>query len=286
MAPFPKVVVLGRGRLGGALTRALRRAGPVRSFDRPGSERLEARRRRALADAEVVLLCVPDGLVAEVAAAHAGHFCTGQVVAHCAGALDLGPLAPAAARGAHLGSLHPLCAVPSPRTSLAGAAAAVSGDPLASRLLSRLAREAGMRPFALPAGDRALYHAAAVLAANGLVALAAESADLLRRSGLDEQATLAALSSLMGSALRGVEAEGLPGALSGPVARGDAEVVAAHLRALGERGGPRALPLYRALSGTLLELSGRLGRARPGGLGEIAAALSAPAPRAGRGRAR
>ncbi|HCF59429.1 MAG TPA: DUF2520 domain-containing protein [Myxococcales bacterium] len=283
MAPRPEICIIGRGRLGGALALALRRAGfQTRAFGRPKNDREAARAAAALAQAGVVLLCVPDGAIAETARSHAERFHAGQVVAHCSGALDLSPLAPA--RAAHLGSLHPLCAVPSPRASLTGASAAVCGDTKASRALRRLARAAGMKPFDLPVEDRALYHAAAVLASNGLVGLAAQAADLLCRCGLEEHSALEALLPLMRSALCGLEANRLPGALTGPIARGDSEVVRAHLDALSSPADARTLVLYRALGAPLLALSQRLGRASPDQVRDIAAALARARSRGGRGR--
>ncbi|MGI5860528.1 MAG: DUF2520 domain-containing protein [Myxococcales bacterium] len=273
MAPRPEICIIGRGRVGGALARALRRAAcDARAFGRPRNARDEARAAAAIARAGVVFLCVPDDAIAEVARSHAERFRAGQVVAHCSGALDLSALAPA--RAAHLGSLHPLCAVPSPRAALAGASAAVSGDRQASRTLARLARAAGMKPFDLPVEDRARYHVAAVLASNGLVALAAEAARLLGQCGVEERAALEALLPLMRSALSGLEAHRLPGALTGPIARGDSAVVRAHLSALSSPGDARALELYRALGAALLALSQRLGRASPDQLRLIAAAVS------------
>jgi predicted short-subunit dehydrogenase-like oxidoreductase (DUF2520 family) len=278
-------IIGGRGRVGGSLTRALRSAGhTVRVIGRSDGEQDPEYVARWISEAEVVLVCVPDSAIAEVVADYAGCFQQNQVVAHVSGALSLEPLAPAAARRAHIGRMHPLCAVPSPRTYLFDAAAAISGDSTAITRLYRLACDAGMRPFTLPSDETVLYHAAAVLASNGMVALASEASKLLRLCGLDEKEALAALFPLMGSALRGLQHQGLPGALTGPIARGDAEVVRAHLEALTRRGCERALPLYQSLSAAMLPLSKRLREASARSLAEIAAVLKAgeePRGRAG-----
>lgn len=285
MPPRPFAIhIVGAGRLGGALALALGRAG-----HRIATSRRSAAGRRATArlgvpgatfpvsEAEVVLLCVPDGAIAEVAEANAASFSHGQIVAHCSGAKELDVLAAAAARGARVGSLHPLCAVPSPRTALDGAAAAVEGDSATIRVLSRLARDAGLRPFRLPPERRALYHAAAVVASNGVVALAAEAARMFERCGLDRATATEALGPLMRSAVSGLEREGLPGALTGPIARGDASVIASHLEAMAELA-PESAPLYRALGEILIGLSRELGAATPAQLEQIETLL-APRPR-------
>jgi predicted short-subunit dehydrogenase-like oxidoreductase (DUF2520 family) len=282
-----RVLILGPGRLGGALALALRPAGhAVSLLGRAGAEHRPALRASSRpfgpSDADCILLTVPDQAVAEVARAHQAQFHRGQVVVHCSGALGLDVLAPAAERGAHVGSLHPLCAVPSRSASLIGAFAAIEGDPTASRMLTRLARDAGLAPFRLPPGRRALYHAAAALASNGLVALADEATALLGACGLPRPRALQALGPLMRSALAGLEREGLPRALTGPIARGDAAVVEAHLQALAESPSPTAPLLYRALALALVRVSEELGRAREDDLSRVLEALVSP-ERPGRG---
>lgn len=281
-----RVLLLGPGRLGGALALALQRAGhSVALWGRAGPARVRGFRAEAFAPAEAdcILLTVPDHAIAEVARALRADFRRGQVVAHGSGALGLDVLSAATAEGAHAGSLHPLCAIPSPSASLAGAFAAIDGDARASRVLAALARDAGLTPFRLASDRRALYHAAAAIASNGLVALADEAASLLRACGLPRRKALEALAPLMRSALSGLEREGLPRALTGPIARGDAAVVEAHLAALSKSPSPTAPLLYRALALSLVRVSEQLGRARDADLSRVLEALVSPA-RPGRGR--
>jgi len=209
------------------------------------------------------------------------------LVAHCAGALDLSVFEPLKERGLPVGSLHPLQAVPSAATPLRAHASVEASTPSATRLLERLARDAGLIPMRLRAADRALYHCAAAMASNGLVALADRAAALLVQSGVPRKHALQATIDLMRSALEGVSREGLPGALTGPIARGEAAIVRAHLAALA-RSAKTDLPLYRALGEAQVALS----RASKKDLKAIRAALrqsdtgrAAPrtrAPRAGR----
>lgn len=277
-----RIFILGPGRLGGTLAHALARAGhSVALWGRAGPERRAPH--FVPIEADCVLLTVPDGAIAQVARERQSDFRHGQVIAHCSGALGLGVLAPATAQGAHVGSLHPLCAIPSPTASLSGAFAAIDGDAKALRLLSSLAREAGLTPFRLAPDCRALYHAAAAMASNGLVALADEAAALLADCGLPRAKALQALIPLIRSALSGLEREGLPRALTGPIARGDAAVVEAHLAALSKSASATAPLIYRALALALVRVSEDLGRAHEADLSRVLEALVSPA-RPGRDR--
>jgi predicted short-subunit dehydrogenase-like oxidoreductase (DUF2520 family) len=178
------------------------------------------------------------------------------VVAHCAGSLDLSPLLPFERAGMAVGSFHPLQAVPTPTTVLSGFVG-IDGSREARRLLSRIARDLGLTPLEIPGGDRALYHAAAAIASNGLVALASRACALLSRAGAPPKKSLPAVLTLMRSALDGVARKGLVGGLTGPIARGDLQTLKSHRRAL-EQKSPQDVELYRSLSLALLELAVRL----------------------------
>ncbi len=279
----PTVFVVGLGRLGTALARALAAHGwQVQAWSRtPTRRRLPGVTLRSggvpteVEGAKLVLLTVPDRAIAAVATdlAQRGLVGRGQVVAHCAGALDLEPLQAAAAAGAAIGSLHPLVAASPGAVQLTGKAAAIDGVPAAARLLRRVARTVGLRPLQVPAAGRVRYHAAASLAANGLVALADLAAELLASTGVAREQALAALLPLLASSLENLQRTGLPDALTGPVARGDAAVVQAHLAAL------RELPQYAAyvaLSARALEIAAQQGAADPEGLERIDKLLRKP----------
>ncbi|MBI5549475.1 MAG: DUF2520 domain-containing protein [Deltaproteobacteria bacterium] len=227
---------------------------------------------------DAILLCVPDRSIAQVARRLARSLKARPLVAHCSGALDLSPLEPLATQGCGVGSLHPLQAVPSPHERLFGFAAIDAPRPKDASLLAKVARSAGLQPLGLPGAPRALYHATAALASNGLVALQEQSAELLERCGAPKRLAREAVTRLMVSAL-GRD-------LTGPVARGDASVVAAHLQAL-RRSAPDVLPLYRALATTQVGLARELGQATAGQLRAILEVLKAPGtgPSPGRRRA-
>jgi len=175
----------------------------------------------------------------------------GAALVHCAGALSLEVLG--APRGRVLGSFHPLVAVSDPRDSLAGNSVAVSTRSRWLReVLEQMAKDAGLRALRVPEKHRAAYHAGAVLSAGGVVAALSAAVEAFRVAGISEEDALAALLPLTRSALRGVEARGLAAGYTGPIARGDSGVVAAHLAALP----PEAAEVYQPLSRRGLQLVG------------------------------
>lgn len=276
----PVVAIVGLGRLGTALARGLAEKGwPVEVWTRsPTRRRIPGVKIRTgplpnLERARLVLLTVPDRAIEQVATGLARHglLRRGQVVAHCSGSLDLTPLAAAATAGAEVGSLHPLVAAAPGPVELAGKAAAIDGSEKAMRLLRRIARTLGLEPIVVPASGRRTYHAAASLAANGLVALAEQATNLLASVGLTREQALRALLPLLRSSLDNLAAVGLPAALTGPIARGDAAVVEAHLEELRDR--PH-LDTYRALSARMVELARQQGSADPEGLERIVRLLA------------
>lgn len=263
-ASRPPVVIVGAGRLGGALALALTaKRWPVRLHSRgpEGRERAESLGLKSATSADlkrarVVLLCVPDAAVPAVAQELSATLPRTAALVHTAGALSLEALG--TAKGRTRGSFHPLCAVSSPHDSLAGHAVAISTRSRALKdTLRRMAEDVGLQVLDVPESHRAAYHAGAVMSAGLLVALADAAVAALGAADIPPDAALAALLPLMRSALRGVEARGLSGGLTGPIVRGDAGVVSAHLGALPEE----VAPLYRMLSRRALRLAE--GRLRP-----------------------
>ena len=207
------VGIVGPGRAGVALGLALSQAGHRVLLHGRRSREVPTPLALTVGDAppwleevEVVLLAVPDDVVAEVAASLAA---TGAVtgrhtVLHLSGALGLEALAPLEASGAPLGSLHPyqtLEASPEGAAGLAGAVAGVGGSVEAVAVASALARSVGLVPVEVPEERRAVYHAAAVFASNYLVTLAGVAEGLLAEAGMSPEQARAALGPLMSAAL-------------------------------------------------------------------------------------
>ncbi|MBA2460500.1 MAG: DUF2520 domain-containing protein [Actinobacteria bacterium] len=207
--------VVGAGRVGSAF-----------------SARLAERGVRLTEAAELVLVCVPDRAIAEVAAAIE----PGPWIAHVSGATPLASLAPHTRRF----GLHPLQTFTRARgpEQLDGAFAAVTAEADEARELGFwLGRTLGLQPFELADGKRDAYHAGAAIASNYLVTLRRAAGSLLEAAGAPPQA----LDPLMRRTVEnGFE-------LTGPIARGDWATVDAHVAAI-RRERPELESMYAVLA--------------------------------------
>jgi predicted short-subunit dehydrogenase-like oxidoreductase (DUF2520 family) len=212
------VKVIGAGRVGSAV-----------------AARLAERGTESRDDADIVLLCVPDSAIRDVAAGLAQRHV--RWVAHTSGATPLSALDPHERRF----GLHPLQSFTRTRgpEQLDGAYAAITAETDEAREVGfEFARLLGLQPFALAEEDRALYHAGAAIASNYLVTLHRAAGEIFEEVG----APVDGLRPLM----QGVIDNGFE--LTGPIARGDWATVDRHLDAIRERR-PRLEPLYRVLAG-------------------------------------
>ena len=266
------VFILGAGKVGAGLARALRATGS-RVTLRPQRKGLPTRR----IEADLIIVAVRDRDIAGVAETLVSRGLVGHrqvAVVHCAGAL--GPEALAAARGPNVAvaQMHPMISFASKdRTpDLARGQLHVDGDAAAVRAARALGKQLGMTPRTIPGLDRIAYHAAAGLVANGAAALAAGGVELLGKAGVDAATAAAMLGPLLRSVADNVERLGLPEALTGPVRRGDAAGVGKHLDTL-ERLSPRLLPIYIAASRTQLPLARALAEAPSASFDAIEAQL-------------
>ena len=155
----------------------------------------------------------------------------GRLVVHLAGSLGREALAPLAARGYNTAAIHPLQVLSGWRIA-AGTGFAVEAAPEAAALASRLVADLGGAELEVPAANRAAYHAAAVIAANLGMTMLAEAVDLLEANGIPRADGLQGLGALVRGGLEASMDRGLPGGLTGPVARGDLDTIAGHLEAL------------------------------------------------------
>ena len=224
----PRVAVVGGGRLGTALSAALRGAGW--EVEGPLGRGVDPR-------ADLVLLCVPDSQIALAAAAIAPR--DGLLVGHCSGATTLGVLAPHEALG-----LHPLMTVPaSGGTVFDGATAAVAGTTArALGAAGALARSLGMSPVEVDDDARPAYHAAASVASNFLLALEDLAERLASSAGVPRER----LVPMVRATVDNWAEQGAARVLTGPVARGDRATVARQ-RAAVERVSPDDLDLFDAM---------------------------------------
>jgi predicted short-subunit dehydrogenase-like oxidoreductase (DUF2520 family) len=258
----PLVGIVGAGPVGTALGVAISRASwPVAAVASRDSERRAAFCRlvpgaRPFIDAialldevELIVLAVPDDAIPEVI--EPLRLYGGQAMIHTSGLLGADALEPALAAGSHVGAFHPLVSftadVERSVEALAGATVALEADEFLMTLLADLAEAIGGRPVRLPRGSKPLYHAAAVMASGGLVALLDAVVRLGAGAGIDEAGSLALYGRLLEQTLANARAVGVAAALTGPMVRGDAGTVAAHVAALEARA-PDLLDLYASLA--------------------------------------
>lgn len=270
-APRLRVAVIGVGRVGSVLGAALSRVGHIVTAATGVSD--ESRRRaermlpgvalvpadEAAARADLVLLTVPDdqlaGLVQGLAST--GAWRTGQLAVHTSGAHGVSLFQPATDRGVVGMALHPVMTFTGRSEDLErlnGATFGVTAPEEFRPVAETLVLELGGEPVWVPEAARPSYHAALSMASNHLVTLVNDSADVLRKAGVEDPSRLLdpLLSASLDNALRLGD-----DALTGPVSRGDAETVRAHVKAL--QGTPYLRP-YLAMAIRTMQRAYQAGR--------------------------
>lgn len=248
------IAIIGPGRMGLALGAALKQTDAVdrltyygRAMEPPPHPLFEGTEGAAYRvgphplppGTAIVILAVPDSALAEVAhdLASAGPAPPGCVALHLAGAISTEVLSPLHAQQYAVGSLHPLQAIADPWHSgdrLIGAAYALAGEPEAIAAGRRLVSALGGLPLIIAPTKRQIYHASAVVASNYLIALLAFAVRLMMEAGVSEHDSLSALLPLVHGTLENLEQLGVSAALTGPIARGDADTVRLHLARLSD----------------------------------------------------
>ena len=283
----PAIGIVGAGAVGTALGVALSRAGwpihAVASRD-PGRRehfrslvdvtRVFADPEPILDEVELIILAVPDDAIA--ALARSLRMYSGQAMVHTSGALGADVLAPAMAAGTQIGAFHPLVAFADTERAVAalhGATIAIEGDDQLAAMLADMADAIGANPVRLAAGSKAAYHAAAVLAAGGFVALLDAIAELGRVAGLSEAGSLAIYGPLIEGTLGNAKALGIRASLTGPMTRGDVGTLESHLATLA-RHAPDVLDLYIAAARREIELAVGRGALAPEDAAKMRAALA------------
>jgi len=285
----PIVGIVGAGAVGTALGVALARAGwtvaAVASRDATRRERFRSLvpGARAFAEAaalldevELIVLAVPDDVIPSLAGQLRMY--SGQAMVHTSGALGAEALAPAMAAGTQVGAFHPLVAFADTELAVAalhGATVAIEGDDQLADLLARMAEAIGAEAVRLAPGTKAAYHAAAVLAAGGFIALLDAIAELGRVAGLDEAGSLTIYGRLTEQTLANARALGIARALTGPMTRGDVGTLERHLATL-RAAAPAALALYAAAAEREIALAEGRGALAP----DVAATMRASLARA------
>jgi predicted short-subunit dehydrogenase-like oxidoreductase (DUF2520 family) len=275
--------VIGVGRAGAALGAALDRAGHGVVAAHAVSDRSVERARTMLPDAELVsieevvrrcdlvLLAVPDDALP--ALADNLRFTPGQFVVHCSGRYGVGVLASAAAAGALPLALHPAMTLTGTSLDLerlSGAPFGVTAPEKLRMAAEALVVEMGGDPVWIPEQARVAYHAALAHSANHLITLVGSAMELLDRAGVERPARL--LAPLLHASLDNALRMGYH-ALTGPVVRGDAQTVVAHLQALDD---PQIRAAYVAMARLTADRALAEGLLRPAAAEGLLQALGGP----------
>lgn len=259
----PTIAIIGPGRAGSALGRALHGGGYTiaaiggRNPDnvRNLAGELNARACQSPATtidlADLTILAVPDDVILSLSTDMVGSLCsaTGKAAVHLSGAQDRSALKPLAQAGLRTGVFHPLQSFrrgPDAVANVAGTYFGIDASPPLRDHLLQLALDLGGHPFDLAGVDRALYHAAAVFAANYSVTLLAEAIALATEAGLEEETARQGMTRLLAGVVNNLRDLGPADAITGPAARGDEGTIHKHLEAL--KNDPAAQRLYQLLA--------------------------------------
>lgn len=265
MAAKPSIAIVGPGNLGSALAARLHEVGyRIREIVSP--ERAASRKKgralaravgacftsapRALLDANVIWLCVPDREIAGAARFLARQTeWTRKVALHSSGALGSEELQALRRRGAAVASLHPLMTfVSSSAPELAGVPFAVEGDPAAVRLARRIVRDLRGELFTIPKRKKSAYHAWGAFTSPLLLAVLVTAERVASIAGIDRRTARRRMLPIVRQTLENYARNGPKGAFSGPLIRGDVETVSKHLHALSRVGSARDVYLALARS--------------------------------------
>lgn len=257
-----RVFILGAGRAGRGLARALRASGVTlaglhgRRVD-AGEDIVSAGTLPpSLREATAILVAVRDAQLDQaLGELLAGSLPDKVAILQLSGSDEPAASAAVRAAGHAYGTFHPLLPLADPARAMhlfRGGWVGVAGDPGAVGAARQLAAALGARTIAIPVGARARYHAAAVMASNFPTVLAALAERLLAESGVDADAGRAAVRSLMAAAVGNLRDTPPEKALTGPIVRGDVETVRRHLVAL--EGEPSTAAVYHCISRAALQL--------------------------------
>jgi predicted short-subunit dehydrogenase-like oxidoreductase (DUF2520 family) len=213
---------------------------------------------------DIILIGCPDERIRSCCErlATGGRLGDGSILFHLSGALSSCELAAARHAGAAVASTHPLMSFADPAAAIenfAGTWCGCEGDPAALERLEPAFESIGARLFRLDAADKSLYHAASVIACNYLVALEEISLRTFEQAGVERRLALQLLEPILHGTVNNIVTLGPTAALTGPIARGDADTVARQLELLDSRDAETA-GLYRRLgwiAAGLAEIQGK-----------------------------
>ncbi|GAB1420959.1 hypothetical protein MASR2M15_10880 [Anaerolineales bacterium] len=240
-----RIGIIGLGRVGysflrlfahyGLNVRAVYNRDPerIQTLRIPQQIRVQQQLDHFLDDVDLVLICVSDGAIEEVAQQLAVADCSDKYVIHLSGATGLDVLGSIKEKGGLVGSLHPPIAFSDPENvieALKGIYFVLeTGSPALEGLMKALVKILGSELVSIPAGQRERYHLALVILSNYTVTLWAVAEKILADLGLEVVVRQTILAGLLHSTYQNLLTKGIPDALTGPLIRGDQHVIAAHL---------------------------------------------------------
>lgn len=273
-----KISIIGCGRVGTAIAVYLTKAGYAmggfasksaasaeKTAQAAGAGTVYQEIFEAVMAGDIVFITTPDSVIEPVCGA-LSELCrqdlAGKTFFHCSGALSSAILASAAKWGAMTGSIHPLQSF-APYTfdqtsPFKGINISVEGDEGAVSLGQEMIQSLGANAFSIPTKAKTLYHAAAVVASNYLVTLEDVAVSLLTAADLDAQKAYEILEPLIQGTLHNIKTRGTLDALTGPIARGDLEVVSDHLEGIDSMT-PFYSDFYRSMGRYTLALARKKG---------------------------
>ena len=267
----PTIAIIGPGRAGSALGRALHAAGyPIAAIGgrnpdnvRNLADELGAKACQSPATtidlADLTVLAVPDDVILPLATDMVDSLCSaaGKAAVHLSGAQDRSALRPLAQQASlRTGVFHPLQTFrrgPEAVQNVAGTYFGIDADGPLRDQLEQLARDLHGHPFDLTGVDRAVYHAAAVFAANYPITLLAEAIALAAQAGLADETARHGMTALLAGAVNNLQNLAPAEAITGPAARGDERTIERHLEAL--KNDPERQRLYQLLADRTKELN-------------------------------
>lgn len=232
---LPRIAIIGAGKVGQSLAQLFE----SQHFTVDLVGRSFIAQQAACQQADITLITVNDSNIKRVCDVLANSFKPGSVVAHCSGALASNVLHNAKQQLCHIASAHPLNTFPNVAASLSTFSTTEhashcysEGDAEALTSLQMLFERCGFTFQTIDTSSKALYHAACVFACNYLNSLMDMSLSTAEAAGLDRHTFWQALQPILDATLTNINEQGVAKALSGPIARGDADTVASHLMAL------------------------------------------------------
>ena len=271
----PSFSIVGCGRVGTALGRHLSNAG-YRLYGLSCKTEASARKAAGIlgtdnhtqdslkitSGADIVFITTPDGVISQVCddIAGKGGFNAKTIVLHCSGAHPSTILSSAKKCGASIGSMHPLqsFAAEGSKNTFKGIIVSVEGDAAAIAAAKAMVNDLESVGLTIKTEAKTLYHAAAVVASNYLVAVQDLAIKFIEIAGIESKDAFKVLSPLIQGTLSNIEAVGTTRALTGPIARGDLETVSRHIDGIKEKI-PGLLYLYNSLGRHTVDIALRGG---------------------------